>query len=84
MSTVAKILIGGAVLVLPFAASAQMNDAGYCQALSKAYRNTAVSSAPNTVVPVAMSKCESSDVASAIPVLEQALRNARVNLPPRT
>lgn len=84
MNTVAKILIGGAVLVLPFAASAQMNDAGYCQALSKAYRDTAVSSAPNTAVPVAISKCESGDVASAIPVLEQALRNAQVKLPPRT
>lgn len=84
MNTVAKILIGGAILVLPFAASAQMNDASYCQALSKAYRETAVSSAPNLEVPVAMSKCDSGDFASAIPVLEQALRNGQVKLPPRT
>lgn len=84
MRTTAKILIAGALLVLPFVGSAQADDARYCQALSKTYRDTAVTSAPNLVVPVAMAQCESGEFSSAIPVLEQALRNALISLPPRT
>jgi hypothetical protein len=83
MSTVAKILIAGAVLALPFAAAAG-DDGKYCQALSSAYRVMSVSSAPNLVVPVAMAQCESGEFASAIPVLEEALRNSGVTLPPRS
>ncbi len=83
MSTVAKILIGCAVAFAPFAASAA-DDAQYCHALSKAYRDTAVSSAPNTVVPVAIAQCDQGDAVAAIPVLEQALRNGKVSLPPRS
>jgi hypothetical protein len=83
MSTVAKILIGCAVIVLPFTASAQ-DDAKYCQALSKTYRLTAVSSSPNTVVPVAMAQCDQGDTVAAIPVLEKALHDSGVGLPPRT
>jgi len=85
MNTLAKILIGCTVVALPFAATAQSSDAKYCQALTDAYRQ----SIPNgvnsdAVVPVAISKCASGDTAAAIPVLEKALIDAKVSLPPRT
>jgi hypothetical protein len=83
MRNVAKFLIASAVVVLPFTASAQ-DDTKYCQALTKAYRDTAVSSSPNTVVPVAMALCDQGNPVAAIPVLEQALQNSGVKLPPRT
>jgi len=85
MSTLAKTLIGCALLALPFAASAQSNDAQYCQALSKTYRDSVNrTSSPSLDVPVAMSKCGTADNAGAIAVLEKALQNAKVNLPPRS
>ena len=84
MSTIAKILIGCAAVALPFAATAQSNDVGYCQALSKTYRDTVSrTQTPNLVVPVAMSKCGTAGTADAIAVLEKALQDNRVSLPPR-
>jgi hypothetical protein len=69
---------------LPLAAAAQSNDAAYCAALSNTYRHTAPHGAsPGATIPVAMAKCEAGATADGIPVLEQALRNARVTLPPR-
>jgi len=85
MSTVSKILLGCAVVALPLAAFAQSNDVGYCQALSKTYRDTVTrTQTPNLIVPVAMSKCGTASNADAIAVLEKALQDARVNLPPRS
>jgi len=74
-----------AVAALPLAAAAQSTDAGYCEALSDTYRNTVPKTAsPTASVPIAMAKCAAGDAADGIPVLEQALRDARVTLPPRT
>jgi hypothetical protein len=74
-----------AAAVLPFAAAAQSNDAAYCMALSNTYRHTAPKGAePAAAIPVAMAKCADGDTSVGIPVLEQALRNSKVSLPPRT
>ena len=81
-STIALPLAAGA---LPLAAAAQSSDAGYCEALSTAYRSTIPKGAnPTATVPVAMAKCAAGDTAIGIPVLEQALRDARVTLPKRS
>jgi hypothetical protein len=81
-STVALPLAVGA---LPLAAAAQSNAAGYCEALSTAYRTTVPKvGSPTATVPVAMAKCAAGDTADGIPVLEQALRDARVTLPKRS
>ena len=73
-----------AIATLPSAALAQ-DDAAYCQALTRTYRATIAKRAdPAVAVPVAMAKCEAGDTAAGIPVLENALRNAKVALPPRT
>lgn len=75
-----------AVAALPIAAAAQsQSDAGYCSALSETYRNTIPKTGtPTASVPVAMAQCAAGNTTAGIPVLEQALRDARVTLPPRT
>jgi hypothetical protein len=74
-----------AVTALPVAAVAQSNDFAYCKALTDAYRHTASPHAiPATDVPVAMAKCEAGDTAIGIPMLEHALTNAKVVLPPHS
>lgn len=73
-----------ASIAIPCSAFAQMSDTDYCNALSKAYRETVPSTAtPDVTVPEAMSKCSSSP-ASSIPVLEKALKDNKVTLPKRT
>jgi hypothetical protein len=73
---------------LPTVASAQSADAKYCSALSDKYQTYAQDNggkshnAPPAEVAAAMSKC-STDSASAIPVLEGALKAAKVTLPAR-
>jgi hypothetical protein len=92
MISMTKFLIACAALALPLAvttlplpALAQANDFAYCKALTNTYRHTAPTSTLSaTDVPVAMSKCEAGDTAIGIPVLERALTNAKVVLPPRT
>ena len=93
MTTMTKFLMAcstialplAAAAVLPFAAAAQSNDAGYCEALSTAYRSTLPKGTdPTATVPVAMAKCAAGDTASGIPALEQALRDAKVTLPSRS
>ncbi|HTR84787.1 MAG TPA: hypothetical protein VMI56_09925 [Reyranella sp.] len=77
-------LIVGVSFALPVSAFAQSS---YCDALSHQYQKYVGSQndrRPQGTPPdvaTAMSKC-SSDSASAIPVLEQALKNAKVDLPP--
>jgi hypothetical protein len=88
MKTFAKTLVACAALVLPFAASAQSNDAKYCGALGDKYTTYVLGSggrSHNTASPDitnAISRC-SSNAAASIPVLEKALTDAKVNLPPR-
>jgi hypothetical protein len=90
MKTVTKTLLASAFacVVLPFAAQAQSNDSRYCTALGDKYNTYVLSSggkSHNTASPDianAISKC-SSNSASAIPVLEKALNDAKVSLPSR-
>jgi hypothetical protein len=84
MTAMTKVLLCSTVLVLPFTAVAQSDDAKYCHALSEAYRHgTSRKIYPPVEVPVAMAKCEEGDTAAGIPILEKALRDAKINLPPR-
>jgi hypothetical protein len=88
MKTVTRTLLVFACVALPLAASAQSNDSKYCSALSDNYNTYVLASggrSHNTASPDianAMSKC-SSNAAAAIPVLEKALNDAKVSLPPR-
>lgn len=73
---------------LPASAMAQSNDAAYCRALIQNYQRYVVkvgSHSPNTGSldgQVAMDHCRPGDT-SGIPVLEQKLRGAGVELPNR-
>jgi len=77
-------------LALPVTASAQADDSGYCQALSTKYQRyvldkggTGKMATPNISVEAALGKC-GSDPAGSIRVLEKALTDARLDLPPRS
>jgi hypothetical protein len=84
MTAAVKVLAVCSLLAAPIVASAQSSDADYCRALAETYRNTVPTTAdPNAIVPAAMSKCAAGDTAAGIPVLERALREAKVNLPSR-
>ena len=84
MTTVAKLAVACSLAILPFTASAQTDDAAYCAALTKVYRNTAsLHQTSNVAIPVAVAKCAAGDTAAGIPVLEQALRNLGAKLPAR-
>ena len=74
----------------PLAALAQGGDAAYCKALSEKYETylanmtTGRSPQPDSVDGrVAMEQCKAGNTVASIPVLEQKLRNARIDLPPR-
>ena len=83
MKAVIAIVISAGI-ALPFAASAQTADVDYCNKLSATYRSVVMNNAtPDATVPAAMSKC-SNDPASAIPILEKALKDNKVTLPTRT
>jgi hypothetical protein len=76
------------ILLLPVVTAAQGNDSAYCAALAEkfdSYLDTAGDKGGRATSPdviVAQGKCKS-DPASAIPVLEKALKAARLSLPPR-
>ena len=86
MKTVTRTLLAFACVALPLAASAQSNDSKYCSALGDKYNTYVLASSGkshNTASPDianAISKC-SSEPATAIPVLEKALNDAKVSLP---
>jgi hypothetical protein len=88
MKVMTALLLFVAILLLPVIALAQSNDTTYCAALSEkfdSYLDTAGDKggrATPTDVVVAQGKCKS-DPASAIPVLEKALKAARLGLPSR-
>jgi hypothetical protein len=73
---------------LPFAALAQSDDAAYCKALIQSYQRYVIKTgghSPNTGSldgQVAIEHCHAGDT-SGIPVLEQKLRGAGVELPGR-
>jgi hypothetical protein len=88
MKAMTALLFFAAILLLPALAVAQRNDAAYCAALSEkfdSYLDTAGDKggrATPTDIVVAQGKCKS-DPGSAIPVLEKALKAARLSLPSR-
>ena len=77
-------------LSLGFAASARADDAAYCAALSEKYQRYMDMSLGRSAQPqsldnrVAVQKCAEGDAAASIPVLEKALKGAKLDLPPRT
>jgi len=80
----------GLALALPGVASAQTGDTGYCQALASKYQRYVVGTSgsgkmatPNASIETAASRCKS-DAAGSIPVLEKALTDARIDLPPHS
>jgi hypothetical protein len=83
-------LLPAIALSLPSAAFAQSNDAQYCQALSAkydAYLNMGQNrgAQPQSIAAqVAVAKCKAGDTAAGIPPLEKALKDAKLDLPPRT
>jgi hypothetical protein len=84
-------LFAGAALLLPAAAFAQMSDADYCRALSQRYQ-TFVGGVDRGHNPqpapvdaqTAIEQCKAGNTAAGIPVLEQKLRDAKVELPKRS
>ena len=77
-----------AILLLPAAAGAQMSDSAYCSAMADKYQrytsDNSISRNPqrNATVDTAISQCGSKP-ADSIPVLEKALKDARLDLPKR-
>ena len=82
--------LGAAALLLPSMALAQMSDADYCRALTQRY-NTLVGSVEKGHNPqpapvdaqAAIEQCKAGNTAAGIPVLEQKLRDAKIDLPKR-
>ncbi len=71
-------------------AQAQGNDASYCNALAQKYEtyvaNMSYGRSPMPESPdikIAIDQCNKGNTAAGIPVLEQKLRNAKIDLPPR-
>jgi hypothetical protein len=83
ISILAMALVACAPLAL-----AQSGDAAYCKALSEKYETylanmmTGRSPQPDSVDGrVALEQCKAGNTAAAIPVLEQKLRSAKIDLP---
>jgi hypothetical protein len=84
-------LVPAVSVLLPFGVLAQTSDANYCRALSQKYE-AYISSRTSGRTPgqgtvdgsVAIEQCKAGNTASAIPVLEHKLRDARIDLPPRS
>lgn len=84
-----KLLISSLVLSLPMAASAAPDDAAYCKALAEKYENLVVNrggargaTQSGVETSVALDQCKNGNPAG-IPVLEQKLRDLRIDLPSR-
>ena len=71
-----------AALALPVTAQAQSADAKYCQALIESWRKIGVMNTDATI-PEAINQCNQGNTAAGIPVLEKALTDNKVSLPPR-
>jgi hypothetical protein len=70
-------------LALPLAAATQSADAMYCQALADVYRKTDPKiEIADVEVATSIAKCQAGDT-SGIPVIEKALKDAKVELPSR-
>lgn len=92
MTASTRIIAGAALalaVALPLAALAQADDVAYCKALSDKYKRYVSnddagrrSRTPNVTADTAMARCPT-DAAGSIPVLEKALKDALLDLPPR-
>ena len=88
MRTQFACLIAGLTLATAQPSFAQSNDAKYCAELVEKYEQYVSEGADKGAsqspleVEIAKGKCGSSP-ASSIPVMEKALKNARIALPPR-
>ena len=88
MNRLVKSLAAGAMALLPAASFAQQSDATYCAALSDKYQRYTSDNQyrrgmdKNISADVAMSQCANKPT-EAIPVLEKALKDARLDLPQR-
>lgn len=89
MMTPMKGLLALIAISLPVAAFAQSGDAGYCRALVAKYEAYLDQSQKRGESPqsasskVAVEKCKAGDP-SGIPDIERALKDAKIDLPPRT
>jgi len=84
-----KFLIPFLLLILPIAASGTPHDAAYCKALAATYENLVMKRGAarggiqtGVETSVALDQCRNGNPAG-IPVLEQKLRDLRIDLPPR-
>jgi hypothetical protein len=89
MKTSTEMLMMAIVCALPLTAAAQSNDVAYCVALSSKYQRYVATNdphyrtpTPRTDVSNPMSSCQA-DASRAIPILEKAPHDARVDLPSR-
>ncbi len=86
-----KLLVGMVLALSPaLAAFGQSNDTAYCNKLSDTYKRYVGTEsqhrgrAPDAAsIETAISHCQS-DAANSIPVIEKALKDAKVDLPPRS
>lgn len=84
-----KWMLPALVLSMPVVALGQSNDMTYCSALADKYQRYVNMDTKNAPLPqsldvrVAADRCGAGDAAASIPVLEKALQNARLTLPPR-
>ena len=89
MTGSAKLLFAAVALMLPTTVFAQSSDTQYCAALTAKYDRYVNnpsggrgSQPDNAAIGGAKSKC-ASNPAAGIPVLERALKDAKIDLPPR-
>ncbi|MDP1750870.1 MAG: OmpA family protein [Reyranella sp.] len=71
------------VEIVVVVASAGYDQVAYCNALMALYRKTSTASPAQGPVPDAMAQCNQGNPAAGIPVLEKALTDAKVPLPPK-
>lgn len=89
MKTQFAYLIAGLALGIAEPSFAQSNDAEYCAELVEKYEKYVGeigaergASQASIEIEIARDKCQSNP-ASSIPVMEKALKNAKISLPPR-
>jgi hypothetical protein len=89
MKNSVKLLISILVLASPMAASAAPGDAAYCKALAAKYEDLVVNrgstrgaTQSGVETSMALDQCKNGNPAG-IPVLEQKLRDLKIDLPPR-
>jgi hypothetical protein len=84
-------LFAATAVLLPATAFAQMSDVDHCRALTQRYQ-TLVGSVDRGHDPqpapvdaqTAIEQCKAGNTAAGVPVLEQKLRDAKVDLPKRS